>query len=135
MAKRDPETDQPLPDPQSFALWLADMGKGEFHAECSEAKQALVVECESAARESAPRTVKGAMTITFGFAVDDAGAVVVTSDIKIKHPVRVRGVNRFYAKSGNLVKNDPRQMDMPFREIEGGRAEVKEVGGRAAVKG
>lgn len=132
---RDPDTDQILPDPQSFAVWLADMGKGEFHAECSEAKQAIVLECESAAREAAPRTVKGAMTITFTFAVDDSGAVVVSSDLKVKHPVRVRGVTRFYAKSGNLVKNDPRQMDVPFREIPGGRAEVKDIAGRGAVKG
>lgn len=132
---RDPDTDQVLPDPQSFALWLADMGKGEFHAECSEAKQGLVLECEAAARAAAPRTVKGAMTITLTFAVDDAGAVVVSSDLKVKHPARVRGVARFYASSGNLVKNDPRQTDLAFREIKGGRDEApRDVAGRGAVK-
>lgn len=111
------------------------MGKGEFHAECSEEKQKLVLECEAAAKAAAPRTVKGTMTIVLSFAVDDAGAVVVASDLKVKHPARVRGVARFYAQSGNLVRNDPRQLDVPFREIAGGRAEVKDIAGRGAVKG
>ncbi len=121
MTIRDPETDKLLPEPESFGVWLAKHDKGAFHEELSEEKQRLVAECEANAKATAPRTVKGQMTVVINFAVDDAGAVVVSTDLKVKHPPKIRGVGRYYVDGGNLVKHDPKQPALPFREIEGGK--------------
>ncbi len=137
MSIRDPETDKKLPDPESFGVWLANHDHGAFHAELSEEKQRLVAECEANARATAPRTVKGQMTVVINFAVDDSGAVVVSTDLKMKHPPKLRGMGRYWVKDGNLVKNDPKQPALPFREIEGGKRgePARDTPGRDAARG
>jgi ribosomal protein S28E/S33 len=49
----------------------------------------------------------------------DAG-VIVTDEIKTKVPERARGDTVFFVTSGgSLVRQDPRQQDLPLRSVPG----------------
>lgn len=133
---RDPDTNRELPPPQSFALQLAEMNEGETNAELSETLQQLSLECAAIAAASM-RTVKAAISVTFALSVDEKGAASIVPDIRTKRPARSRGTARFYVDptKGHLVRNDPKQPPLPFTEIQGGRAEPREVAGGRIIKG
>lgn len=62
-------------------------------------------------------------------AAKSAGAVVVTDDVTLKLPVPEKRGSFFFAdEAGNLLRDDPRQKELPLKTIAGGKdAEVVEL--------
>ena len=60
----------------------------------------------------------GEITLTLKITPNGEHAVSVMSNIKSRAPEAARGVTTFYADAaGNLLRNDPRQPKLPFREV------------------
>lgn len=61
----------------------------------------------------------GEITVTLKVTPNGERAVSVTGTIKSKVPEAAKGVTIFYADGGgNLLRRDPRQPDLPLREVE-----------------
>ena len=64
----------------------------------------------------------------------DSPMYAVTETIAVKKPRKSRGVAKFFGdEDGNLMRNDPRQQEMKFGEIEGGTSDAP-AGVSAAAK-
>ena len=73
----------------------------------------------------AVQTVRKAGEITVKLKVSPNGerAVSVTCDIKTKVPQPARAVTTFFTdQAGNMLRRDPRQAELPLREVPDERA-------------
>jgi hypothetical protein len=120
--------------PRSFTAFLAEVDDGSFVVELAEELQALVKDItEKAAAKCG--TSGGEVTIKFVLKADAKGFVDVKPDVKIKYPPAIRGTSKFRATLGNNLTTslNPKQ-EVLFREIPGGKAEVKAVDDNKTVK-
>lgn len=61
----------------------------------------------------------GEITLKLSVRANGENSVSISDDIKVKVPKPPRGLNIFFATAdGSLVRNDPRQGDLPLRRIE-----------------
>jgi len=108
----DPETTPAAGTVKPFAQFLQEQRNGNLHSELSEKLQELVA--------AVIEHDKGG-TLTLTVSVKPAGNginLVVSDDVKCKAPEADRPVALFYADSaGNLSRRDPRQPELPLREI------------------
>lgn len=52
----------------------------------------------------------------------------ITEDISVKKPRKSRGVAKFFGdEDGNLMRNDPKQEELKFNSIEGGKKDPTEA--------
>lgn len=69
----------------------------------------------------------GSITLTLKIAANGKGAVTINDDVKIKIPEPPRAQTMFFATtSGSLLRTDPRQHEMPLREVSD-KADTREV--------
>lgn len=60
----------------------------------------------------------GSITLTLKIKPNGENSVIITDEVKAKVPERSRGESVFYATAGgNLVREDPRQPDLPLRAV------------------
>ena len=60
----------------------------------------------------------GSLTIFLKIKPNGDSAVIITDEIKSKVPEKSRGESVFFATAGgNLVREDPRQPDLPLRSV------------------
>ena len=89
--------------------------------ECADDGQHLPV---AALHEAASRTgkAKGSLSLEIAFELRD-GVIEVVADFKAKAPKLARGRSIFWATpDNNLTKRNPRQPDLPFRDVSVPRA-------------
>ncbi len=103
-----------------FAAWLQEQRGGVTHAELSDALADVVAAVVEHGKVG---------TLTFQVKIKPSGdgvSVFVTDSIAVKAPTGDRSAALFFADSdGSLSRKDPRQQELPLREVP--RAEAREV--------
>jgi hypothetical protein len=70
----------------------------------------------------------GEITVTLKVSPNGERAVSVTAAFKSKQPQPAKGVTIFYADGGgNLLRKDPRQPELPLREVVDEPRELKQA--------
>lgn len=70
----------------------------------------------------------GEVSVKLSIKSNGEGSVRVLADVKQKIPSPVMGETLFFAtSSGSLVRNDPRQPELPLREVKQEQAPLKEA--------
>jgi hypothetical protein len=101
-----------------FAAWLQEQRQGGLHSELSDALAEVV---QAVVDHEKPGTVQ--LTVTVKPSEMD-GAVVVSDKVVAKPPEPEKGASLFFSDSrGNLSRRDPRQQELPLREVGGGADE------------
>lgn len=95
-----------------FSQFILEQRRGGLHGELSDALAELVSAVDEQRRS-------GTLTLTIQLVPNSDGVTVTVSDaIKIKAPEAKRGAAIFYVgANGALERNDPRQMQLPVREV------------------
>lgn len=103
-----------------FAAFIQEQRGGGLHGELSDAMQTLVQAVDEHRKP-------GTLTLTVKIAPNSDGATVTVSDkLVLKAPEGDRGAAIFFIDvDGNLVRRDPRQIELPLREVE--RPPVREA--------
>lgn len=105
-----------------FAAVIQEQRNGGLHSELSHELAALV----SAVQETQK---PGTLTLTMKVAPNKDGVTMtVTDKVVAKIPENDRGAAIFFVQGdGNLVRRDPRQLEMPLREVTREEVELREV--------
>lgn len=105
-----------------FTDVIRDMRFGETLEELSEEFNKLVQAVENTGRP-------GELVISIKLKPSTAGAIELTDLIKTKLPAPKKGTSLFFATpEGNLVRNDPRQREIPgLKEISNDSQPLKEL--------
>lgn len=105
-----------------FTDVMRDMRFGETLDEISEEFNKLVSAVENTGKQ-------GELTFKVKLKPSSSGAIEVIDDITSKIPKLARGTSLFFATpEGNLVRNNPRQDDLPgLKEVAANNKPVKEV--------
>jgi hypothetical protein len=79
----------------------------------------------------------GGLTVKIAFAPTSSGAIEIQDDVKLTMPKADKATSLFFVSDhGALVRNNPNQLEMPLRSIEGGATvtleNLKQVGGQNA---
>jgi hypothetical protein len=102
-----------------FAAWLQEQRQGGLHGEVSDALADLV----AAVME---HDKAGSLTLTVKVKPAGDNAVFVTDEVKSKPPEGERPAALFFTDPrGNLSRRDPRQPELPLRQVAGGKADRK----------
>lgn len=105
-----------------FTDVLRDMRFGETLDELTAEFNQLVAAVDNTGKA-------GSITLTIKLKPSTAGAIEVTDDIKAKVPQLSKGSSLFFPTvEGNLVRNDPRQSEIPgLKEVTANTKPMKEV--------
>jgi len=105
-----------------FTDVLRDMRFGETIEELGIEFNKLVQAVEDTGRG-------GEMTLSIKLKPSTAGAIELTDVVKVKLPPPQKGTSLFFATpEGNLVRNDPRQKEIPgLKEVSANTQPMKEV--------
>lgn len=127
MGKEDSVQSDREEGPRSFGVFLANLDRGAVQNELSARLHGLVGELERRALDS-NQAAKGKLTVTFEVKIDAKGVaeIVPTIATKVPEPKCSRTV-MYLTKGGNLDMKDQRQQSLEFREVPGGRREVRDV--------
>lgn len=124
MIEADPVTGEVIQRRKPFGQFLLEQRDGGLHSELSEALQELVAAvAEHGKGGTLTLTVKvgplkGAMY----------GQLVVLDEVKVKAPEGERGASLFFEDgSGNLSRSNPRQPELPLREVPADSSPIREV--------
>ncbi len=109
-----------------FPETILQMNNGATVTDLSDALEKVVAAVRAAGKS-------GSVTLTVKVSPASKGAtdvLIVESQVKAKLPEPERGMTVFYATADNrLVRNDPRQQQLPLRVVEiEQQKELKEVG-------
>jgi hypothetical protein len=112
----DPAADE-RPQTKPFAAFVQEQGRGRLHSELSDGFAELVAACME--HEKA-----GTLTLTIKVKPSkDGESVQISDDLKIKAPEADRSPSVFFTdRHGNVSRNNPRQDELPLREVAGRRA-------------
>lgn len=120
---------------RSFTVFLSEVGEGKFAGELAE-KLREVVKAITETAAATCRTAGGELALKLVLKADEKGYVDVKPDVKVKLPPAIRSASKFRATPSNNLSTvlNPRQLEMPLREIPGGKAEVKTIDAKQGVK-
>ena len=109
-------------NPKPFSQFLLEQRNGSLHGELSDTLRELV---EAVVQHGKP----GALTLTVKVSPTKSyGQYEVVDEVKVKAPEPDRGASLFFADDrGNLSRSNPRQPELPLREVPGQSDEVREV--------
>lgn len=105
--------------PRSFALVLQQVADGQCHIDASEELHALLAECARVANATRGEA-KGELLLKLSFSVEaePSSLVSVKYSIKTKAPEKKRPAGLFWLTKGkNLSQQNPRQQQLPLREV------------------
>jgi hypothetical protein len=95
----------------NFADVLGSVEGGVAFNEINEALQDLVVAVQQTGKT-------GEITVTLKISPNGGHAVSVAAAHKVKEPKPAKAITVFYADGGgNLLRRDPRQPELPLREV------------------
>lgn len=110
----DPAVERPQRKP--FAQFLQEARKGGLHTELSDELAELVHACVETGKKGTL-----VLTVTVVPAKDEDGTVQVTDGVKVTVPKPDARPSVFFADDhGNLSRTNPRQPELPLREVPGG---------------
>lgn len=113
--------------PRAFSVLLQAIADGELHLEAGKKTQALLKKLRDHA-ETNNSTASGKLTIELGFRIDARGVVTVGHSVEAVEPKTKRApATMWLTKGGNLTPENPRQMSLGLRTVEGGKEEVRTV--------
>lgn len=97
---------------RQFADVLRDLSAGQTYDELT-AALGEIVEAVTATRKA------GSLTLKIDVKPNGENSVRVVDEIKTKVPQPTRGETLFFTtSSGSLIRNDPRQADLPLRDVK-----------------
>jgi len=97
-----------MPD---FAAIIKELGRGNTYAEISDYLQQLVLAVQETRKA-------GSLQFTLKIKPNGDHSFFVSDDIKAKIPQPARPETIFFVTAaGELVRNDPRQADLPLRQL------------------
>lgn len=104
----------------AFQNVLSGMKRGEVLSDLDEALKDIVQAVQATGK---PGTITLKLKISpDGESNNQSPLYKVEDDISIKKPRKGRGPSRFFGdEEGNLLRNDPKQTEMKFEEIAGGK--------------
>ena len=106
---------------RQFTDVIGDLAGGEIASELT----AALADVVAAVNET--RKV-GSLTLSIKVRPNSDSTVMVTTDIKAKAPEPPRGDTLFFTTTdGSLRRDDPKQRDLPLREVAEPDGEAKEV--------
>ncbi len=110
MSDQSDDTERPARRP--FAAFIHEQRGGGLHGELTEALADLVLAVTE-------HGAKGTLQLQVIVAPNKDGATVTVSDkIKLTMPEGERGAAIFFAdEDGNLTRQNPRQQELPLREV------------------
>lgn len=105
-----------------FAAVIQEQRNGGLHSELSHELAALVAAVQETQKA-------GTLTLTMKVTPNrDGVTMMVTDKVVVKLPEGDRGAAIFFVEGdGNLVRKDPRQLEIPLREVGGRDTELREV--------
>lgn len=105
-----------------FGQFLLEQRNGALHGELSDRLREVV---EGVVQHGKA----GALTLLVTVKPSGVGAqFLVTDEVRVKVPEADRGASLFFAdQRGNLSRSDPRQPELPLREVMTSEPEVREV--------
>lgn len=118
----------------AFANLLAGMKRGAVLGDLDDTLKEVVLAINTTGKP-------GMITLKIkivpeGKADSESPSYAITEDISVKKPRKSRGKAVFFGdEEGNLMRNDPKQHEMKFGEIEGGKKDPVSPAASAAVVG
>lgn len=112
------------PSLKPFAAFVQEQRNGALHDELSNALAELVAVCVETGK-------KGVLTLKVTVAPQkDEVTMLVSDDVKLTAPKHDAKPALFFPdEHGNLLRSDPRQLDIAnLREVPGGNAEPRDLG-------
>lgn len=104
-----------------FADVLRDLSAGKTYDDLT-AGLAELVDAVMTTRKA------GELSLKLSVRPNGENSVRVCDDIKVKVPQPARGETLFFTtSSGSLLRNDPRQPDLPLRDVSAPASPLKEV--------
>lgn len=118
--------------PRSFAEMFRHIDGGSFAIEVSKEVYDLNAKLEQIA--SGQGKAKGELTIKLKFEHDNKGRVDVATDLTVKSPKEQRSKSVFWmTRGGNLSPNNPKQVEMNFRDVNKPAEPARDVAPVAAA--
>lgn len=111
------------PSLKPFAAFLTEQRNGALHDELSNALADLVAVCVETGK-------KGTLTLKISVLPQkDEVTMLVTDDVKTAAPKHDAKPALFFPdEHGNLLRSDPRQLDLSnLREVPGGKAQPRDL--------
>lgn len=105
-------TEQASEGRKPFAAFLQEQRRGGLHAELTDKLAELVQVCAELGKG-------GSLTLKISLKPNaDGSTMTVSDDVSVKAPEPERGAAIFFADdAGNLSRHDPRQLEIPVREV------------------
>lgn len=96
---------------KTFVQTIGEFAEGRTNEELTSALSALVLAVGQTGK-------KGSLTLKLNIEPNAEGLVRLTDEITVKIPQAARGASIFYVtEEGSLVKNNPRQKELPLRQV------------------
>lgn len=110
------------PQLKPFAAFVQEQRNGGLHDDLSNALVELVNACVETGKKGV-LTLKVTVTPT-----KDEVTLLVTDDVNVATPKPDAKPALFYHdEHGNLLRRDPRQPELPLREIAGGKTQTRDI--------
>lgn len=115
---------------RSFTRFIDQLAYGEVQGELSEDLHDLISTLQKDASMHQSKA-KGALTLKLDIEVDDRGVATVKPLITVKKPKSRRSpATMWVTAGGNLTPQNPRQQELPLREVTGNTNERREAAAR-----
>lgn len=96
----------------SFAEVIQQLGGGQVYQDLGDKLTEIVLAVQDTRKV-------GEITLNLKIKPNGEYGITVAETVKAKVPERARGETMFFANSaGHLMRNDPRQQDLPLRRID-----------------
>jgi len=113
--------------PRSFSVFLQSLADGDAHGELGAELQSLV-QAVRAQAEYRRKAVAGTLTFTLKVAGTETGMMTVGYEIKAKPPKLKTAESVFWTtKGGNLTPSNPKQPELPIRDVSAPAVTPKDV--------
>jgi hypothetical protein len=114
--------------PRSFAVFIQEISNGEIEAEAAVEQQKLLAALEDEASQRGAK-VKGTLTLTITYEVDNKGNCSVSHAVEKKLPKKLRGGGVCWITKGSNYSLEPPKKKQGIREVT---STLEEPAARAA---
>lgn len=102
-----------------FAAWLQNVRNGELHHELSEKLAELATACIETGKV-------GTLTLAIKLRPNGDITLMAEDTVKVSAPEHDRATTLFFSdEEGNLQRTDPRQQELPLKEVQDGDGRTK----------
>lgn len=112
---------------RDFAVLLSQLSGGELRDEVNEKVLSTMATLFEHAKLT-NRKAKGSVSLKVEFEVEPNGLATILGDVDTKVPKPLRSTDHFYTdEGGGFCRNNPRQMNLPIRDVAQSDKPVREV--------